>query len=205
MAKKLLSDKERLMKSVEVVTDSCWIWTGPLERDGYARQMKVGSRTDNTRKMVRPHRFSYTQFVGPIPDGYTIDHLCRIRCCVNPEHLEPVSAAENTQRGYRATKMYCRHGHPLFGDNMGLVTKTGFRFCRTCHRQAIRTNYRKTDGAAQKKYAENNREKRRLAQAKRRASWSSERLELERARQRAYDLQRRPRKTSNVGGENRSG
>lgn len=192
MAKKVVSDLARLFKSVEITIDSCWIWTGPFDKDGYARQMKVGSRTDNSRRMVRPHRLVYEQTVGPIPEGFTIDHLCRRRCCVNPAHLEPVTTRENTQRGWRKNKTHCKNGHPLSGANLH-VDGNGYRGCKICRNEFVKRHYRKTGGAAQRKYSEANREKRRLAQAARRAAWSPERLEYERQRGREYDAKRRPR------------
>lgn len=70
---------------------NCWLWTGRLERNGYARFRHDGQRSG-------AHRYAYELEVGPIPDGLTIDHLCRVRHCVNPMHLEPVSGRENTRR-----------------------------------------------------------------------------------------------------------
>ncbi|HWV44111.1 HNH endonuclease signature motif containing protein [Pseudorhodoplanes sp.] len=192
MAKKVVSDLDRLFKSVEITIDSCWIWTGPFDKDGYARQMKVGSRTDNSRRMVRPHRLVYEATVGPIPEGFTIDHLCRRRCCLNPAHLEPVTTRENTQRGSRKNKAHCKNGHPLSGDNLYLYA-SGYRACKTCRNEFAKRHRRKTNGAAQRKYSEINREKRRLEQAARRAAWSPERLQKERERYRAYDAKRRAR------------
>ncbi len=69
----------------------CWLWTGGVERNGYARFRHNGSRTG-------VHRYSYELLVGPIPDGLTIDHLCGVRTCVNPTHLEAVTSRENTRR-----------------------------------------------------------------------------------------------------------
>lgn len=72
-------------------TTGCWNWTKAVRANGYGwcgRRDWRGSA----------HRFAYTHFVGPIPDGLTIDHLCRNRRCINPEHLEAVSGAENTRR-----------------------------------------------------------------------------------------------------------
>jgi len=117
-----------------------------------------------------------------------------MRCCVNPEHLEAVTSKENTQRGYRATKMYCVNGHPLFGENLGIVESTGFRFCRECQRAAIRKNYRKTGGAAQKKYAENNREKRMLDMRERRANSTDEQKQARKEYERAYDAANREKR-----------
>lgn len=76
----------------------CWIWNGaPQSKAGYCRvHLRSGTRL--------AHRASYEQFVGPIPEGLQLDHLCRVPSCVNPEHLEPVTHAENGRRG-RATKL----------------------------------------------------------------------------------------------------
>jgi len=71
----------------------CWLWTGCCEEKGYATIYK-----DNWKGHRPAHRFSYETFVGPIPHGLHIDHKCRVRCCVNPDHLEPVTVAENNRR-----------------------------------------------------------------------------------------------------------
>ncbi len=70
----------------------CWIWVARLNRNGYGRLHEEGSE-----RMA--HRLSYEAHVGPIPEGLLLDHLCRVRCCVNPRHLEPVTHSENTLRG----------------------------------------------------------------------------------------------------------
>lgn len=197
MAKKIISDIDRIFKSVEITIDSCWIWSGVLDKDGYARQVRIGSRSDGTRSTVRAHRFVYENMVAPIQDGFTIDHLCRRRCCLNPMHLEAVTSRVNTQRGWRKNKTHCKHGHPLSGYNL-LVNENGYRNCRECRARLTRDHYRKTGGAAQQKYDQNNREKRRMEQAARRAAWSPERLALEREKQRAYDARRPARRR--IGG-----
>lgn len=81
------------------------------------------------------HRLMYEHFIGPIPDGLTIDHLCRNRGCVNPAHMEAVSGRENTRRGVRA-KTHCKHGHPLSEPNARIVVRYGVvrRECRECDR-----------------------------------------------------------------------
>lgn len=83
---------ERLLARVQHDANGCWVWTGSLLADGY------GNLRDGA-KVKRAHRVSYETFVGPIPGGLEIDHLCRNRSCINPDHLEPVTRAENQRRG----------------------------------------------------------------------------------------------------------
>lgn len=76
---------------------ACWIWQRFIDRDGYARANVRGPGSNMA------HRQYYEREKGPIPDGLHLDHLCRVRCCVNPDHLEPVTNAENQRRGDRTT------------------------------------------------------------------------------------------------------
>lgn len=152
MAKKLVSDVERLARRLEYdeKTD-CWVWAGRLDKDGYAGQVKVGSRTDGTRRQVRAHRFIYALLVEPIPEGLVIDHLCRNRACQNPFHMEPVTPEENTKRGERATKTHCHRGHPLTGENLRR-SSLGGRICRICFREYQATYQKANGGKHQKAY-----------------------------------------------------
>ena len=116
-------------------TETCWLWTGTITSLGYG-QFMVDGRTVST------HRWSYEHHVGPIPSGLVIDHLCRVRNCVNPEHLEPVTNAENVLRGAglaptNAAKTHCDHGHPFDAANT-YIPPAGFRQCRECNRAATR-------------------------------------------------------------------
>ena len=95
------SIRERIeMLSVPVTESGCWLWTGRIDRGGY------GAISINRNKYplrpcfikARAHRVSYEAFRGEIPSGLTLDHLCRVRCCVNPDHLEPVTLKENMSR-----------------------------------------------------------------------------------------------------------
>lgn len=119
-------------------TDDCWLWTDALNAKGYG-QFKLGPG-----RMVKPHRMAYELSVGPIPDGLVIDHLCRVRHCVNPAHMEPVSIAENTRRGdatppqarVNREKTHCPQGHAYDEANTGHYR--GRRYCRTCQNEYSR-------------------------------------------------------------------
>lgn len=96
----------------------CWIWMGPLMSNGYGK-MGVGYKSEGNKKTKFVHRISYEHFVGKIPEGLDLDHKCRVRCCVNPEHLEPVTRIENIRRGagcggrLRKKRKFCIRGHSL--------------------------------------------------------------------------------------------
>jgi hypothetical protein len=116
----------------------CWEWDRP-RKDGYG-QFAAG----NNRVSVPAHRWSYEFLVGPVPDGLDLDHLCRNRRCVNPDHLDPVPNAENILRGTspsasNARKTECEHGHALDTGNT-YITPDGRRQCRAC-RSAASTKY----------------------------------------------------------------
>jgi hypothetical protein len=117
---------------VEIIPNGCWIWWGRCTEDGYGM---FGT------PYKRAHRVAYEIFKGAIPDGLQIDHLCRVRRCVNPEHLEAVTSKENTLRGetitgLNAQKTHCPQGHPLEGDNLYLYN--GKRSCKECRRNHTR-------------------------------------------------------------------
>ena len=90
---------QRFLMKVEK-TPTCWLWTAAKQQGGYGM---FGAK--NTKKVVAAHRWSYEHFVGPIPKGMQIDHLCRVRHCVNPAHLEPVTPKENLRRGREARRL----------------------------------------------------------------------------------------------------
>ena len=131
---------EILMRYVLPVPESgCWLWDGTWHKDGYGL-FHIGG------KRFRAHRVSYELFKGPIPEGLQIDHLCRVRCCVNPDHLDAVSSRDNTIRGISppailAKKMFCKRGHPLFGDNCKRVGARQERYCKTCNRARMKARY----------------------------------------------------------------
>ncbi len=114
----------------------CWLWTGSKDRDGYGdiRTSGTGHRS--------AHRYAYTVLVGVIPGGLSLDHLCRVHACVNPDHLEPVTNRENILRGTapsaeNARKTACPAGHELAGENL-LALSRGGRSCKACHRDKMK-------------------------------------------------------------------
>ena len=120
---------DRGLKRVIVSPDGCWLWTGAPAAHGYSRVFS-GSRT------IVLHRLTYECFVGPIGDGLEIDHLCNVRNCVNPDHLEPVTGNENkarakARRALRPEKKECRNGHSM---KDAYVYGDGGKRCRTCIR-----------------------------------------------------------------------
>lgn len=116
-------------------TVACWFWTGTVDTSGYAVLARhLRGRWRNTLA----HRFAYELLVGPIPEGLQLDHLCRIRYCVNPEHMEVVTLQENLRRGFgfaavNSRKTHCIHGHEFTPENTYVFD--GHRRCRACHRR----------------------------------------------------------------------
>ena len=118
-----------------VKTDSCWLWQAATSSEGYGAFWFEGALTP-------AHRWLYGQTVGPLEDGSHIDHLCRVRSCVNPSHLEQVSERTNVLRGEgpcaeNARKDSCVHGHPYSLTNTR-IRPDGKRACRTCAREDSR-------------------------------------------------------------------
>jgi len=117
-------------------TATCWLWRGSLDRLGYG-MVKVNGRSRAA------HRVAWEFSRGPIPAGLTLDHLCRVRNCVNPNHLEPVTLRENILRGTgvaanHARQTTCIHGHPLTAGNSYSRPGRRERRCRACDAIASR-------------------------------------------------------------------
>lgn len=116
-------------------TEGCWTWLGTMHPDGYGRFWAEG-------RQHWAHRWAYELEVGPIPSGLVIDHLCRNRACVNPEHLEPVTNIENVLRGESASaraarREKCIRGHRYDEENT-YIDSRGVRSCRSCRRERDR-------------------------------------------------------------------
>lgn len=131
--------RERIMAhSYPEPNTGCWLWAGDHVKGGYGRT------AINGRKWLA-HRAAYEAFVAPIPEGLTIDHLCKQPACCNPAHLEPVTMKENTMRGnsfsrINAEKTHCKLGHELAGENLYRY-KDGRRECRKCMRERSAAYY----------------------------------------------------------------
>jgi len=110
--------------------DPCWIWVASRNPGGYG-QFQLDGRPQSA------HRLAYTEMVAEIPAGLQLDHLCRNRACVRPDHLEPVTGRVNLLRGETFTaanvaKTHCPRGHEYAGENMRV--DGGHRTCRACER-----------------------------------------------------------------------
>lgn len=130
--------KARILGSCVILESGCWQWTGRTDRYGYGRIQSFG-------QALQAYLVAYEAWRGPVPDGLELDHLCRVRICVNPDHLEAVTKTVNTMRGesspaVNARKDACIHGHPFDDANTYYATRKSGRVrrqCRTCQRIAV--------------------------------------------------------------------
>ena len=143
----LIDLPERIQKKIEPEpTSGCWLWVGATSSHGYGG-VSYGGRS------MPAHRAVYLMTGGQIPDGLDLDHLCRVRSCVNPRHLEPVTRKENLHRGpstlsaIHTAKTHCPAGHPFSAANT-YYRKQGYRRCRACVLQQSAAQYRRRLGPA---------------------------------------------------------
>lgn len=131
----------RLLRRVEFSEAGCWEWLGAIRKDGY------GAITVKNRSFL-VHRVAYEEWMGPIPEGLVLDHLCRNRKCFNPAHLEPVTLVENLLRGVRTNQCakvtHCKRGHPF--DEENTLRWRGQRLCRACRAVKYRNWREKNKG-----------------------------------------------------------
>lgn len=125
---------DRIRTRIEQRPSGCWEWTGAVGSTGYGQITWRNGR-------LYVHRVAYEALYGPIPEGLSIDHLCRNTLCVNPLHLEAVPQRENVRRGESpstilARENRCRRGHDL---TSAYITKAGRRQCRTCKNERRRS------------------------------------------------------------------
>lgn len=126
------AEQDRFWSHVDIGSlNDCWPWLA-FTYEGYGRFTADG------RRVVRAHRFAYESAVGPIPAGMDLDHLCRNRACVNPDHLEPVTRGENTRRAVNQFLLRdrCSAGHEYTPDTT--YEYRGRRLCKPCRRAAWR-------------------------------------------------------------------
>ena len=129
-----ISVKDRFWKKVQIpqTDDGCWNWLGAKSPNGYGKGY-------DGNKVISAHRLAFILLRGPIPQGLQIDHLCRNRSCVNPEHMEAVSQRENLLRGIGTAavnfkKTHCINGHEFTPENTKM--DRGWRRCRACAKNA---------------------------------------------------------------------
>jgi len=136
-------------KWMPVPWTGCWLWTASLDGHGYGQFNKVLS--NGKWGSSKAYKFSYERAKGPVPDGLQIDHLCRERSCVNPDHLEAVTQKENILRGTSPAAMnlrknHCSKGHEWTEDNVALYKGRRGRMCKQCNRDSANRYYARKTG-----------------------------------------------------------
>ncbi len=129
---------EVIERSTVTDDEGCWVWQLSTDNMGYGTISRNG-------KTQRAHRWVYEAFRGPIASGLELDHLCRNKPCVNPDHLDPVTHSENLKRHYSKVTA-CPRGHHYTTENTYL--DHGRRRCRTCMREQQRRRRARNRGTA---------------------------------------------------------
>jgi len=131
----MIADERAWLRGRIIEQGECWRWQGCTTPDGYGRCVFRG-------RDFMAHRAAHVIHKGEIPEGFEVDHLCRVRDCVNPDHLEAVTPRENWRRAcspsrLNSLKMQCPQGHPYADENL-YVDPAGRRQCRECVRRRSR-------------------------------------------------------------------
>lgn len=141
MKRILVRERERVHKHIKINSDNeCWEWTATLTPSGYGQGYDRYTITNCTVQFA--HRIVYKLYKGDIPKDLDLDHLCKNRKCVNPEHLQPITKKDHRKRTWEQRKknppMFCKHGHPLSGSNLYIYKRPNnpefqMRSCKACH------------------------------------------------------------------------
>jgi len=153
-------DADYILSKIEENEVGCWLWTGSLMNEGYGRLTWKSPTTGKRTNLA--HRVSYEIFNEPIPAGKELDHLCRVRRCINPTHLEPVTHRENMMRSpiaiaaSNAAKTHCPQGHEYSFENTSIYRRPGYtmRSCKTCMATYARQNRERISERKRQRYAE---------------------------------------------------
>jgi len=139
MANRAMTIHERLSRAVRIDEAGCWRWGLRRDRDGYGR---ITVTRDGRPHGELAHRVAFAEWCGSIPPGLEVDHLCRVRDCIRPDHLEAVTGPVNKARrvgadtatlgAFNGLKTHCPDGHPYDEANTYVAPASGFRNCRAC-------------------------------------------------------------------------
>ncbi len=129
----------------------CWIWPGSTTSKtwkayGTISKYQHMDGSKSVYKILLTHRVMYEHYKGPIPEGFDVDHLCRVRLCCNPDHLEAVTRTENSHRGAKYRPTHCKNGHEYTEDN-SRYTKQGHIRCYACSKIHAKRTREKRNGS----------------------------------------------------------
>lgn len=141
------------LNKIAFAPSGCWNWTGAKLEAGYGKFSVKATNGNGNRPASFAHRISYMVFTGPIPDGLTIDHLCKNKSCVNPFHLEAVTHLVNLIRsgnrvGKHSYTSHCDYGHERTPENTYVTPSGKYKMCRLCMKESDRRRQARRKAAA---------------------------------------------------------